>query len=205
MKSGSRLAWLVAGLLAVVIGWELASPAPDDTASLVQPVPRPGLAQAPRLSDPGDQGAQQAALALARPIFSSERRPTPAGPSTARTGTALPRLTAVLTGPNGRRAIFASEPRPIIVTEGGQVGGFTVRSIEPGRVTLIGPGGMELLQPSFGPPRPVAVAAGSAGPSLAVSIAPKDGMSFQNTPAPSGLEILRNLGASSPEIPLPSR
>jgi hypothetical protein len=63
----------------------------------------------------------------------------------------VPRLTAVLVGPLGRSAIFAGAAgsKPIIVREGDAVASFVVRSIEPGRVTLEGPGGRRELRPVF--------------------------------------------------------
>jgi hypothetical protein len=73
----------------------------------------------------------------------------------------------------GRRSvIFASqgERRPMVVSEGAGLDGFRVELIEAGRVTVVGPGGRQVLRPSFdpNPPPPVAVPAqappGQPGP-----------------------------------------
>jgi general secretion pathway protein N len=90
---------------------------------------------------------------LARPLFSRDRRPTP---PLARSGgdtvlTSLPRLTGVLVGAFGRNAIFAGESggKPLVIEEGGHLGPYTVKAIEPGRVTVAGPEGERQLEPSF--------------------------------------------------------
>ena len=105
---------------------------------------------------------------LARPLFSPDRRPPPAA-ATAPVAAgapppALPRLAGILLDGNQRSVIFAAAAgmRPLVVTEGGEVNGFRVQSIEDGQVTVIGPDGPRILHPTFDPTPPQAQAA--AGP-----------------------------------------
>lgn len=89
---------------------------------------------------------------LARPLFARNRRPPPATASAGgiRAPKELPRLSAVLVSASGRLAIFApTEGKPIVVSQGGQLGSFTVATIAPGEVTVLGPGGRQVLQPRF--------------------------------------------------------
>ena len=71
---------------------------------------------------------------------------------------ALPRVAGILVSGSSKRVIFAAPggERPVIVAEGGSVNGFRVQSIEPGRVTVIGPDGPRALLPSFDPNPPPA-------------------------------------------------
>ncbi len=62
------------------------------------------------------------------------------------------RLTGVITGPFGNNAIFmsAGDAKPLVVTEGTQVGDFVIRSIEPGRVVVVeAAGNVRTLTPAF--------------------------------------------------------
>jgi hypothetical protein len=101
-------------------------------------------------SAPDEPAAAWMATALERPLFRENRRPAksidignPAdGPA---------RLTGVMTGPFGKRAIFTSpnEARPIVVIEGGRVADFVVRSIGPGQAIIEADGSMRTLRPAF--------------------------------------------------------
>jgi len=90
--------------------------------------------------------------AQARPLFAASRRPAnqPVDDSPA-TPLSLPRLTAVLSGPFGQRAIFAgpSGDKPLVVSAGDSVGIYRVLRIENGEVTLNGAGETRQLRPSF--------------------------------------------------------
>jgi len=61
----------------------------------------------------------------------------------------LPRLAGLVITGHARRAIFASldGQRPVVVSEGGQLGPFTVTAIQPGEVELTGPAGAHRLRP----------------------------------------------------------
>ncbi len=201
----SAAPFLFVGALALglsgAVAWELMGP--------VEAARGPGPARAadvraePVAAPPVDAAGDVAAI-LARPLFSPGRRPlapnvvAEATPAAA----ALPRLTGVLVTGAGKSAIFAAQPRATVVGEGGRLGRFTVRSIEPGRVVVIGPDGARTVEPSFDPSRPVPAAAAPRPqlglPLLAPGAFPplqegaKDAMPFNQVPTPSGLAILRN-------------
>jgi hypothetical protein len=92
---------------------------------------------------PSDRTDNWLTTALARPLFSPDRRPTDADLNSG-TGTgSLPRLTGVVIGPFGQSAIFAATNggRPTVVAVGKTLGAYTVEKIEPGGVMVSGPDG----------------------------------------------------------------
>ncbi len=100
--------------------------------------------------------------ALARPLLSPTRRPMAASPAPAQdVGSGL-RLTGIMIGPNGRRAMFVGGQggKPLVVEEGGAVQTYRVERIEAGVVTVSGPDGVRLLRPSFADRAPAFQAAG---------------------------------------------
>ena len=89
-----------------------------------------------------------------RPLFRQDRRPPKGADEVARGGNEPLRLTGVITGPFGNRAIFRSgeSAKPIVAEEKAQLNGFTVRSIEPGKAVIVETDGtVRTLKPSFGP------------------------------------------------------
>src|SRR5215469_2122660 len=104
----------------------------------------------------GQQGPrveELVATALARPLFSSTRRPPQAAVAgTGDSDLADRRLTGIVTTPGRRLAIFAvSGDKPLKVAEGDDVSGWRVESITPREVSLTGPGGSKTLQPKLDP------------------------------------------------------
>ena len=218
---------LVAAALAGVITWELAGSAeqaagvpavPDRVAS-----PR-GTAAAP--AGPGPALAGAVAQVLARPLFSPDRRPAAAAAAAAGAPeAALPRLTGVLVTADGRSAVFAGAAQPLVIREGGKLGRYTIRTIEPGLVTIQGSDGLRVLRPTFDPTRPATVAglpqpgtpasALQSGGGLPPALPPvpgtsprlsdgsKDAMPFDNNPAPSGQDILRSQATRAPAVVAP--
>lgn len=94
------------------------------------------------------------ATALARPLFSSTRRPPQDAPGGAAGDSDLTdaRLTGIVTTPGRRLAIFAvSGDKPLKVAEGDAVSGWRIESITPREVSLSGPGGSKTLQPKLDP------------------------------------------------------
>ena len=93
------------------------------------------------------------ATALARPLFSSTRRPPQDAPSgAAADDLADARLTGIVTTPRHRLAIFAlSGDKPLKVAEGDAVSGWRIESITPREVSLSGPSGTKTLQPKLDP------------------------------------------------------
>lgn len=146
--------------------------------------------QSPRLEE-------LVATALARPLFSSTRRP----PQSAAAGGAGDsdlgdrRLTGIVTTPGHRLAIFAvTGDKPLTVAEGDEMSGWHIESITPREVSLTGPSGTKVLLPKVDPnlapppapapipnlagrspnlpgtPRPPAAAAGSSNPAVPVNV-----------------------------------
>lgn len=129
------------------------------TSSLLRPgTAAPGALPAAATQQTAAKDAAVDAI-LARPLFAPTRRPPRAAPAGAGPDAApvasLPRLAGVLVNGSDRSVIFAATAeggRPIVVSEGGEVGGYVVQSIEAGQVTLAGPGGTRrVLRPSFAP------------------------------------------------------
>jgi hypothetical protein len=97
------------------------------------------------------------AVLLARPPFNPRRRPDPVAAEAASTSVQapadLPRLAGIVISRDGKRAIFqaADGEKPIVVTEGEDVAGWTVQLIAGGGVTVVGHGGSQILEPKFDP------------------------------------------------------
>jgi hypothetical protein len=90
---------------------------------------------------------------LARPLFSSDRRPSQGAADTAvDSDLADTRLTGIVTEPDRRLAIFAvNGDKPLRVTEGDAVSGWRIESITPREVSLSAPRGTKTLQPKMDP------------------------------------------------------
>ncbi|MBO0736924.1 MAG: hypothetical protein J2P48_10195, partial [Alphaproteobacteria bacterium] len=89
---------------------------------------------------------------LARPLFTSTRRPPQSASNGAADGLADARLTGIVTEPGRRVAIFAVKgEKPLSVAEGEAVNGWRIESITPSEVSLSGPTGTKTLQPKFDP------------------------------------------------------
>ena len=93
------------------------------------------------------------ATVLARPLFSSTRRPPQDAPSgAADSDLSDARLTGIVTTPGRRIAIFAvSGDKPLKVAEGDAVSGWRIENITPREVSLSGPSGTKTLQPKLDP------------------------------------------------------
>ncbi|MCL2430555.1 MAG: hypothetical protein FWD12_15115 [Alphaproteobacteria bacterium] len=140
---------LLASVLAAAIVLELdtaIAPAGNETGTVpIRQKPKVELRAAAQ--DPNDHTGEWLTTALARPMFSRDRRPTDADPNSGPTLGSLPRLTGIVIGPFGQSAIFAATDghRPTVVTVGRTLGEYTVEKIEPGAVTVSGPQGVHHL------------------------------------------------------------
>jgi hypothetical protein len=140
--------------LAGIIGFELrpraAGNEPAGRADVMTPPARR------MLDTPDGRGAGRAEVALARPLFSENRRPASLPPPSAATPASLPRLTGTLIGPFGRRALFVegSSGKPFALVERDRVGAWTVEAISEGHVTLRGPDGARSVRVGFKAPPP---------------------------------------------------
>jgi len=100
---------------------------------------------------PVDRVPTWATTALARPLFNSNRRPDAAPAVAEASAPGLPRLTGILVGPFGKRAIFeaSSGGKARVIGEGDTIDNYTLRTIQVGQVTVVGPDGPEEWRPSF--------------------------------------------------------
>jgi len=127
-------------------------PAATDTATPNEVPIRPDPSAMHR--QPSIQLDELLAEALARPLFSSTRRPPQAAANdSADSDLADMRLTGIVTKPEHHLAIFAvnGAAKPLRLTEGEDVSGWRIESITPHEVSLSGPGGTKTLQPKLDP------------------------------------------------------
>jgi hypothetical protein len=142
----------LAAALMGTIAWEMqdsSDPVVGPTASRLATQTAAGDVQG---ADRKDVVQGWVTTALERPLFRENRRPAKTTGDPARTVDEPLRLTGVITGAFGNRAIFlsADSPKPIVAQEGTLVEGFVVRTIEPGRAILEGSAGnIRILKPSF--------------------------------------------------------
>ena len=143
---------LLLAVLAITIAWEFVS---AFDAPALAPARADGGATptVPALTNesPVDHLREWAAEALARPIFNPGRRPDSVAAVAGTAAPGLPRLTGVMIGPFGKRAIFdtGADGKPVTITEGDKIGGYMLRRIENDRVTVVGPSGTQDLRPAF--------------------------------------------------------
>ncbi|MFZ3236962.1 MAG: hypothetical protein WA184_16535 [Stellaceae bacterium] len=152
-----RVALIALGAGCVLFGGivvaEMTAPAGPATEAAIAVPPR---AQTPLPAARPEIGAQYGAMIatiLARPLFSTTRRPPPLNDGPAEdTSFSDTRLAGIVTEPGRRFAIFApAGAKPMTVKEGDTVSGWRVDSITPLEVSLSGPGGTKTLQPKIDP------------------------------------------------------
>ena len=137
-------------LFGAILVMELA-PAGAEDAVVAQAAQ--SLAASPISRPQNPRSEELVATALARPLFSSTRRPPQdaSGPA-ADSDLTDARLTGIVTAPGHRLAIFAvSGDKPLKVAEGDAVSGWRIESITPREVSLSGPSGTKTLQPKLDP------------------------------------------------------
>jgi general secretion pathway protein N len=143
-------------------------PAGTEDAAVAKVAARPDTAPKMRLQQNPRIDELLAAI-LARPLFSSTRRPPPSASTEAATDSDLAdtRLAGIVTEPGRRTAIFAvNGDKPLRVAEGEAVSGWRIESITPREVSLSGPSGTKTLQPKMDPnlaPPPGQPPTGNAG------------------------------------------
>lgn len=143
----------IAAALAVLFAIELLLPEPG------LPPAREAPATAAGRPDAGADAAigQWGDTILARPLFNADRRP--ADVAGAATSATLPRLSAIIVVGGTRRAIFvAPGQKPVLVSEGGDIGPDRITAIAPGKVELLGPDGAVTLRLQLIPAGPAAAA-----------------------------------------------
>ena len=143
--------WVLSAVLAGVLGLELAQPASLATEPVGQAHPARGRHSAAATGVDDDALEVLADTILARPLLTPSRRGQDAPAEDLSDNDAeVPRLTGVLLGPNGHRAIFApAKGHPLVLTEGDALGPYTITAIAPNTVTLTGSEGDRLIRPSY--------------------------------------------------------
>jgi hypothetical protein len=127
-------------------------PAANDAALAELPQRPDNAARAP--GAPNARLDELLAMALARPLFSSTRRPPQGAANDGASGSDLAdtRLTGIVTEPGHHVAIFAvNGAKPLKLTEGEDVNGWRIENITPREVSLSGPGGTKTLEPKVDP------------------------------------------------------
>lgn len=150
------------------------------------------------------------AATLARPLFSSTRRPPQSASTDAATDSDLAdtRLTGIVTEPGRRTAIFAvNGDKPLRAAEGEAVSGWRIESITPREVSLSGPSGTKTLQPKMDPnlaPPPGQPPTGNAGGRIPTPPAAGAGSRPPSPPAVAGVGQPNRAGTPG-EPPRPAR
>jgi hypothetical protein len=145
---------LLAGcaLFAGIIASEITAAAVPDLPASAAPAPSETSPHRMRPEIRGRYG-ELLAVILARPLFSSTRRPAPQSDDTvADSGLSDTRLAGIVIAPGHRIAIFASNgEKPLAVSEGQTVSGWRVEHITAREVSLSGPSGTKTMQPKSDP------------------------------------------------------
>ena len=139
-------------LFGAIIFIELA-PAGSEGAVVAQATARSDAAS-PTMRPQNARPEELVGAALARPLFSSTRRPPQGASGGAASDNDLSdsRLTGIVTMRDHRLALFAvSGDKPLKVGEGDSVSGWRIESITPREVSLSGPSGTKTLQPKLDP------------------------------------------------------
>jgi hypothetical protein len=153
-----RLLILVAVALSALIAVELLSSSGGGTDTAAVPaVQTAETAPPPDTQSPSDY----VGTILARPLFRADRKPYVTNDQDVSTAPIdLPRLAGILLASDLKRAIFAPDgsDKPIVVSEGENVGSWRVQEIAPDSVTVTGPDGTRRIRPKFAanavPPTP---------------------------------------------------
>jgi hypothetical protein len=154
MSNRSVLGLLLAGcvMLGATICVELAPDGGND-APLPGLVPLASVRSAAHLKQNVELDALLE-IAVARPLFSSTRRPQqgPADGEAVDTHLSDKRLTGIVTASGFHIAIFTvNDGKPLILAEGETVSGWRIETISPIGVALSGPGGNKTLRPKPDP------------------------------------------------------
>ena len=135
-------------ILGGVIALELAGVSKPVTGYSLEAANPPGEAS-PAVGTTGDLTASWVGSILARPLFTPSRRGAAAS-AVAVANNALPRLSGIMITPTKKTAVFTpAAGLPIMAQEGGEIGLYTVRSIDPNYVVVTGPRGIQILHMTF--------------------------------------------------------
>jgi hypothetical protein len=177
---------LLAGclILASIVVIEI-TPAGDDDQLAAETSGRLNAASPAMHRPPSERIDELLVTALARPLFSSTRRPPQSAVNDGGGADfADTRLTGIVTEPGRHIAIFAvNGAKSLRLTEGEAVSGWRIESITPREVSLSGPGGSKTLEPKVDPnlaapaPGPTPAVAAGVRPAAAAAAAARPGVS----------------------------
>ncbi len=151
MSGRLPVALATSAVLLATLAWQVHGFARPSLGAMAGRSTVPARASDPPGLDVNDVAQGWVGTALERPLFRGDRRPARAPDDLGPKADEPMRLTGVITGPFGNRAIFMSAKgaKPIVVGEGARVGNFVVRSIEPGRALVELGGDVRILKPTF--------------------------------------------------------
>jgi len=152
---------VIGAFLIATVGWEIDSAHEPDPAPGAAP-PARHAAASPKPAAPAaeDQAGRWAATALARPLFSPDRRPST---DIIAAGDLPLKLQGTIVVPPARVAIFAPPGggKSVVVHERDRMGALGIDEIRPGEVAATGPSGQVVFRlgsgsaverPAFQPP-----------------------------------------------------
>jgi hypothetical protein len=178
MTNRPALSLLLAGCVAfgAVAFVELAAGGSED-AALPEAAPRANVAFTTDRK-PNRPVNELLESALARPLFSSARRPPQIAADDGADDTDLAdkRLTGIVTAPGNHLAIFAvTNAKPLTLSEGESVSGWRIETIGPMEVSLSGPGGNRTLRPKPDPnlAQPLGTTAAVQSPAISLARMPR--------------------------------
>jgi hypothetical protein len=117
---------------------------------VLPPASRPKRATHAPVTLESKETALWARAIIARPLFSTSRRPPKGKQTVTGTDTTLPRLAGIMITKAGRRAIFMPEGgKSATLAEGATLEDNTIRQIRADYVVLSGPKGDFILRPSY--------------------------------------------------------
>jgi len=141
-------------LLAVILVELLPDSAPP-------PEPAPAVVATPQPTEEpveaADDGEDYTAALLERPLFDPSRKaakgPAPVADEASSGPSDLPRLAGILIAPGAKLATFQNgqDDKPVTLSEGDDIAGWTVDQIALTGVTLTGPRGRQVLRPKYDP------------------------------------------------------
>jgi len=150
--------WLAIGAVAAVLAGATVVEAvpgtsvlPDrDVSVLPLPLPLPHHDSGGRASS--SQLEAWVGTILGRPLFAPNRRPLSVVSSQAAPPQGLPRLAGLMR--SGDTAVVIFEPahggKPLVLSQGGEIAGWTITSVGDSSVSLAKDGEVRTLRPSFG-------------------------------------------------------
>ena len=178
----SRIAILVLGALALLLGGVIALESAPGPLGGTAPLPADAIRPGPVA--PSGGGIRQVQdwvdTILARPLFLPSRRPPASVAGVSPSGPGFPRLTGIVIVQQQREAIFVvpGKTQPVVVRAGSRLDGVLIQSIGAGWVMVVDAAGPRMIRPSFATGPTPASAPASAPAAVTVDL--------PSVPSPAG-------------------